>query len=108
MLLSKSSIQMKGGNHLEIETDHNSAHFRTLTGLEDHLIRKATKAFGAKSMVTPTLVDSFAYPETAAFPSRNDLVNEPSSGVVGPKCSKYLYAKTSRLTQPSYLRIEGY
>jgi len=109
MLLSKSSIQMKGG-HLEIETDHNSAHFRTLTGLtglEDHLVRnKPTKAFGVKSMITPTLVDSFTYPEMAAFPSRNDLVSE-SPIVMGPKCSKYLYAKTSRLTQPSYLRIEG-
>ena len=97
MLLSKSSIQMKGGQgYLEIETDHNSAHFRNLTGLEDNLIRNKSKVFGVKSMITPTLADSY---------DRNDLISEHHHQ--RPKCTKYLYAKTSRLTQPSYLRFEG-
>jgi len=101
MLLSKSSIQMKGS--LEIETDHNSAHFRTLTGLEENLIRNKAKVFGVKSMITPTLADSFSQNEMVF--NRNDLISEHHHQL--PKCSKYLYAKTSRLTQPSYLRFEG-
>lgn len=96
---------------LDLDVEQSSKKFKTLTNLEDHLLRtRGSKSFGINPLPSPT-IDSIYNGENFDFGLKLDSqlrslalhdYEEPSV----PKIAKYLYAKTSRLTQPTFLKIE--